>query len=92
MNLYVEALIKDVSREGFVGADGENVEYYVNTLKNSDDEKIECNSKSDKFKEFEGKFGVATIEATKRDKGGFKLALRDFKVGISLDKEGEIVE
>jgi len=91
MNLYVEGTIKDVSKESFQGTEGDTVEYFVNTIKNAENEKIECNSKSDKFKEFEGKFGVATIEATKREKGGFKLALRDFKVGIELDKGEETI-
>lgn len=87
MKLYVEATLKDVSKEGFDNQEtGEKVEYYVNTLKNAEGEKLECNSKDDKFSKLEGKYGVATILARAREKGGFKLSLVDFKEGIELDK------
>jgi len=87
MKLYVECMLKDVSKESFDVAGGDHVEYYVNTLKNSENEKLEVNSKSDRFKTHEGKWGVATVETREREKGGVRLVLTDFKEGVQMESD-----
>jgi len=86
MKLFVECMVKDVSKESFV-KDGETVEYYVNSLKNHENEKLEVNSKNDSYSQYEGKWGVATIEVGKKMNGELRLSLREFKPGIALETD-----
>jgi hypothetical protein len=90
MHVYVEATIKDVSKESFPGQNGETVEFYVNTLKNFEGEKLEVNSKDNTYQIYEGQTGVCKIQISDRDKGGYKLSLRGFKEGESIGAEEEI--
>jgi len=93
MEVYVEARLKDVSREGFPNKDtGEDVEYYVNTLKTARGAKLEVNSKDGMFAEYEGMEGVATIEIRPREKGGYKLSLRKFSPATTLELPEEVIE
>lgn len=92
MLVFVEATIKDVSRETFNDDAGTPVEYFVNTLKNAEGEKLEVNSKSDEFAKYEGDTGVASIEVRTRQGGGFKLTLRKFSPAIALDAVEGVVD
>jgi len=89
MLVFAEVKFVASDKNSFTSNDGEYVEYHVNVLR-GDGGVIELNSKAD-FSECEGKEGVAEIWAETKDKG-FKLTLRRFVAGESIDFPEPVVE
>jgi len=79
MKLFTEGTIKIVEKNNFSDQEGKTVEFYTVFLKNEDGEVLEINSGKEDFSNMEGEYGVATINARKRDGGGYKLSLVAFK-------------
>jgi len=77
MQLQTHATLKITERNSFKDQEGKDVEYYANFLKDGEGQVLEIPGTTD-FSEHEGRDGVATIRARKREGGGFKLSLVDF--------------
>lgn len=90
MRLYTNATIKIVEENHFTDQNGKPVDYFTNYIKSDDNEVLEVNSTTD-YSAHEGETGIATINATKRETGGgFKLSLKDFREGETVDIEDTI--
>jgi len=91
MRLYAEVKFLASDKQSFTSNEGEYVEYYVNAIR-GEGGIMELNSKAD-FGECEGKNGVVEIEAKENDNGkGFKMTLKKFTEGESLEVPEEVVE
>lgn len=90
MRVYAPVKFLASDKNSFTSDTGELVEYHVNALR-GEGGIIELNSKAD-YSECEGKEGIAEIEAAGRDDGkGFKLTLKKFFEGASIElPEGEV--
>lgn len=85
MKLYIEAKLVAVGKE--VSMDkvtGQPIEWYTNLLKSSEGGILEVNS-GISFEACEGETGVCAIEVRKREGAGYKLSLKEFSTGESLD-------
>jgi len=89
--VYAPGKLLASSKQSFTSDAGEYVEFYENLIK-SEDGVLTMNSKAD-YSAQEGQEGVATIEARARDDGkGFKLTLKKFSPGESIDLPEEVLE
>jgi len=89
MKLYTKAKIVAVEKNSFPDKEnpGRTIEFYTNSLRNSDGEVLAVNSR-DSYLEHEGVFGVAAIEITPRSQGGgYKLSLREFTPATEQPEE-----
>jgi len=88
MRVYAEVKFLAAVKQSFTSKEGEYVEYFENSLKGKAGV-ITLNSKAD-YTECEGKEGIAEIEAAEMDGGkGYKLTLKAFVVGETLDMDEE---
>jgi len=91
MRVYAEVKFLAASKQSFTSKEGEYVVYYENTLKGKQGV-VTLNSKAD-YTECEGKEGIAEIEAGEQEGGkGYKLTLKAFTVGETLDMEEDDIE
>jgi len=91
MKVFAQVKFLASSKQSFTSNEGEYVEYFENILK-SEDGLMTINSKAD-YTAVEGEEGIAEIEARENDNGkGFKLVLKKFSTGETLDLPEEVVE
>jgi len=93
MKAYIVGKIAVVEKNTFPDKEtGQTIEFFTNYVKNSNGEMLQVNSK-ESYEQYEGQSGVLGIEITPRTQGGgFKLSLREFSTGETLDLPEAIVE